>query len=118
MFTVGISRAPYLLLTCAGGPAFQDFLALVDLAGALCRREKWTRVLIDCASVLPALTAGERALIGEYAGKMLADAHVAVVLAEENRHETTRLAAASSGGRLRFFTSNLDAATWLEAVAG
>lgn len=118
MFTVGISRAPYVLLTCTGNPTFNDFLALADLAESLCRREGWTRVLIDCASVPPALTADERVLIGTYAGKMLPEQHIAVVVPDENRFDATRSAAASSGGKLRFFTSHLDAATWLEAAAG
>lgn len=117
MFIVGISRAPYLLLTCTGAPTFNDFLALADLAEALCRRERWTRVLIDCASVPPVLKPDELVLAGEYAGKMLPDKHVAVVVAEESRFEATSAAAASSGGELRFFTSHVDSARWLESLA-
>jgi len=116
MFTVGISRAPYLLLICTGDPAVNDFLALADLAAALCRREGWTRVLIDCASVPPVLTIDKRAQLGAYAGSILSGKHVAVVVPDENRFEVTRFAAASAGGTLRFFTNHKDAADWLEAA--
>jgi hypothetical protein len=117
VFTVGISRAPYLLLTCTGNPAFKDFLALADLAAALCRRERWTRVLMDCVSVPPVLTADERVRICAYAGEMLPGKHVAVVVPDEKRFEATGSAAASTGGMLRFFASHLEAASWLEAAA-
>lgn len=117
MFTVGISRAPYLLLVCTGDPAFNDFQAVADLAAALCRREEWTRVLIDCASVPPALTTDQRAQIGTYAGKVLSGKHVAIVVPDEHRFEVTHFAAASAGGTLRFFTNHIDAADWLEAAA-
>jgi hypothetical protein len=117
VFTIGISRSPYLLLTCTGEPAFNDFLALADLAAALCAREGWTRVLMDVTSVPPALTADERVRIGVYVGKMLPGKHVAVVVPDENRFDATRSAAAFAGGILRFFTNLLDAAAWLETAA-
>jgi hypothetical protein len=117
VFTISISRAPYLLLTCTGDPTSNDFHALVDLAGALCLREGWTRVLMDFTSVPPTLTADERVQIGAYAGKILPEKHVAVVVPDENRFDATRSAAATTGGILRFFTNLLDAAAWLEAAA-
>lgn len=117
MFSIGISRSPNLLLICTGAPDVNDFLALVDLAAALCDRERWTRVLMDCASVPPGLTADERAQIGAYAGKMLAGRVVAIVVSDEVRFDGTRVAAASAGGTLRFFGSHLDAANWLQGFS-
>ena len=117
MFTVSISRASHLLLICTGGPVFNDFLALVDLAAALCRRERWTRILVDCVSVPPTFTADELVRIGEYAGMKLAGTHVALVVSNEKRFDGTLSAAASAGGKLRYFLSHLDAANWL-AEAG
>lgn len=116
MFTVGISRASHLLLICTGAPAFDDFLALVDLAAALCRREGWRRVLVDCVSVPPTFTPDELVKIGEYAGMKLAGNRVALVVPDEKRFDATRSAAASAGGKLRYFMSHLDAANWLVAA--
>ena len=115
MFTIGISRASHLLLICTGAPVFADFLALADFAAALCRREAWTRVLIDCASVPPTFTTDELVRIAAYAGIALADRHVALVVAEE-RIENTLSAAACAGATVRCFTSHLDAAHWLSDV--
>ena len=116
MFTFGISRASHLLLICTGAPLFNDLLALVDLAAALCRREGWARILVDCVSVPPTFTTDELVRIGEYAGMTLAGNHVALVVPDEKRFDVTRSAAASAGGKLRFFTSHLDAANWLTAA--
>jgi hypothetical protein len=117
MFTVGISRASHLLLICTGAPVFNDFLALVDLAAALCRREGWARILVDCVSVPATFTTDELVLIGEYAGMTLAGNHVALVVPDEKRFDATRSAAASAGGELRYFMSHLDAANWLMAAS-
>jgi hypothetical protein len=116
MFTIGISRASHLLLTCTGAPVFDDFLALADFAAALCRREGWSRVLIECASVPPAFATDELVRICAYAGCALADKYVALVVADEARFENTRSAAAHGGATLRHFTSNLEAAHWLASV--
>lgn len=116
MVTIGISRASHLLLICTGAPVFDDFLALVDLAVALCRREGWSRLLVDCASVPPTLTADERAQLAAYAGAALPDKHVAVVVADATRFEDARSAAASAGAKLCYFTNNADAAHWLATV--
>jgi hypothetical protein len=116
MFTISISRASHLLLICTGMPVFDDFLALADLAAALCRREGWPRVLIDCASVPPTFTEDELVRISAYAGTALADKYVALVVADEGRFENTRSAAASGGATLRHFTSHRDAALWLATV--
>ena len=116
MFTIGVSRTPYLLLICTGEPVYNDFLALVDIAAALCGREGWMRVLVDCASVPPTFTPDERAQLGAYAGKMLPGRNVALVVPDEKRFEATRSAAASEGGKLRYFTSHFDAANWLETA--
>lgn len=116
MLTIGISRASHLLLICTGAPLLDDFLALVDLAVALCRREGWTRLLVDCASVPPTFTAHERAQLAAYAGAALPDKHVALVVADATRFEDARPAAASAGAKLRYFASNADAAHWLATV--
>lgn len=116
MFTVGISRASHLLLICTGAPAFNDFLALVDLAAASCRREGWARILVDCVSIPPTFTQDELARIGEYAGMTLAGSHVALVVSDEKRFDVARSAAASAGGKLRYFMNHLDAADWLLAA--
>ena len=116
MITVGLSRSTHLLLICTGLPVFDDFLALVDLAAAMCRREGWTRILVDCVSVPPTFNADELVRIGDYAGRTLAGINVALVVPEEKRYEGTRSAAASAGGKLRYFMSHLDAANWLMAA--
>jgi hypothetical protein len=116
MFTVGISRASHLLLICTGAPVFNDFLALVDLAAALCQREGWTRILVDCVSVPRTFTPDELVHIGQYAGMTLAGNHVALVVPDEKRFDVTRFAAASAGGKLRYFMNHLDAADWLTAA--
>jgi hypothetical protein len=118
MFTVGISRASHLLLICTGAPSFDDLLALADLAAALCRREGWLRVLIDCASLPPTFTADELLRIAAYAGIALADKHVALVVADEARFENPAAAAAAAGAALRLFTSHPAAADWLATVRG
>jgi hypothetical protein len=117
MVTVGISRASHLLLICTGAPVFDDFLALVDLAAALCRREGWSRILVDCVSIHPTLTPDELVRIGSYAGLALAGKQVAVVVPDVKRHDGTRSAAASAGGQLRYFTRHPEAASWLAAAA-
>lgn len=116
MVTIGISRASHLLLICTGAPVFDDFLALVDLAAALCRREGWSRLLVDCASVPPTLTEDERAQLAAYAGAALPDTHVAVVVADATRFDDARSPAASAGPKLCYFTSNADAAHWLATM--
>ena len=116
MFTVGISRGPHLLLICTGVPVFHDFLALVDLAAALCRREGWARILVDCISIPATFTTDELVRIGEYAGGTLAGKKIALVVPDERRFDLSRSAAASAGGKLRYFTSHLDAADWLVAA--
>ncbi|RYG07309.1 MAG: hypothetical protein EON92_18645 [Burkholderiales bacterium] len=113
MFTVGISRASHLLLICTGTPVFDDFLALVDLAASLCRREGWARILVDCVSIPPSLTPDELVRIGRYAGTALAGTHVALVVPDEKRFDATRSAAAAAGGTLRYFTFHPEAASWL-----
>jgi hypothetical protein len=117
MFTVGISRASHLLIVCTGAPAFNDLLALVDLAAGLCRREGWNRILVDCVSIPPTFTADELVRIGEYAGLTLGANHVAIVVPDDKRFDVTRAAAASAGGELRFFMNHLDAGDWL-MIAG
>jgi hypothetical protein len=116
MFTVGISRASHLLLICTGAPAFNDFLALVDLAAALCRREGWARILVDCVSIPPTFTPDELVRLGEYAGMTLAGNRVALVVPDEKRFDVTRSAAAFAGGKLRYFMSHPDATNWLAAA--
>ena len=117
MFTIGISRASHLLLICTGTPVFDDFLALADLAAALCRREAWGRVLIDCASVPATFTADERTRLGAYAAAALPDKHVAIVVADEMRFVAARSEGASMGAKLRYFASNAVAAHWLSGDA-
>ncbi|MBG9390575.1 hypothetical protein [Caenimonas aquaedulcis] len=113
MFSVGISRASHLLLICTGAPRFNDFMALVDLAAALSRREGWTRILVDCVSVPATFDPDELVSIGQYAGATLGGTRVAIVVPDEKRYDATRSAANSAGGRLRYFTNHLDAAHWL-----
>ena len=82
----------------------------------MCRREGWPRILVDCVSVPPTFAMDDLVRIGEYAGTTLAGNHVALVVPDEKRFDVTRSAAASAGGKLRFFTSHLDAADWLVAA--
>lgn len=117
MFTVGISRASHLLLICTGAPVLEDFLALVDLAAGLCRRERWTRILVDCVSIPASFTADELVRLGKYAGMMLAGKQVALVVPDVKRFDAARSAAASEGGTLRYFMSHPEAAGWLSAAA-
>lgn len=116
MFTIGISRGSHLLLICTGAPVFDDFLALADLAAALCRREGWSRVLIDCACVPATLTADERVQIATHASSVLTGKRVALVVADDERYENARAALASAGATLHFFTAHLDAANWLASL--
>jgi hypothetical protein len=116
MFTVGISRSSHLLLICTGAPAYNDLMAAVDLAAALCRREGWARILVDCVSVPPTFTTDELVQMGEYTGRVLAWNHVALVVPDVKRFDGARSAAAHAGGRLRLFMSHLDAANWLKAA--
>lgn len=113
MFTVGISRASHLLLICTGVPVFHDFLALADLASAVCDREGWRRVLIDCVSVPPTFTMAERAELAAYAGAAMPLQHVAIVVADEKRFEGAESATGSALSQLRYFTNIVDAAHWL-----
>jgi hypothetical protein len=48
---------------------------------------------------------------------MLPGKYVAVVVPDGNRFDGTRSAAASTGVTLRFFTSHLEAAAWLEEAS-
>jgi len=113
MFRFGISRASHLLLICTGAPAFYDFLALVDLAAAVCRREGWDRILVDCISIPVTLTLEELSAVTEYAATTLAGQHVALVVPDQKRFDATLSATASAEGKLRYFTNLMDAATWL-----
>lgn len=113
MFNIGISRHAYLLLVCSGGPTYNDFLAMIDLASNVAAREGWTRVLVDCMGVPATFTADERVALGKYAATALSGKRVGLVVPSTERFDVTQSAAASAGGMLRYFRTHQDADTWL-----
>ncbi|RYY54270.1 MAG: hypothetical protein EOO24_63810 [Comamonadaceae bacterium] len=115
MFTIGLSRGSHLLLVCSGSPTFDDFLALIDLAGAVARREGHDALLVDALGVPPTFTADQRVELGRYAARTLTGRRVALVVPSTFRFDATRAAAAQAGGALGYFESHDAAQAWLAA---
>lgn len=115
MFNIGISRNSSLMLVCTGVPIYSDFVALVNLAVDVCRRESFHRVLIDMSSIPPTFCAEDREKLGRFAGAKLQGKQVALVVPSPERLEGARAAASASGGTLQYFTSYHSAVEWLES---